>query len=359
MSKTVSIGSDISGLFGVRHATGIQRVIVETHKRLFKSAEKYNFNFNGLNFISESQIGINKYILGDPIIHKYQNDFDRINLALELDGSNSRFYSKFTSSLIKPKVISLIHDLMPITHPDFYYEKASTHFRGYLLRASIMSDCIVVTSNETRKELARANFAYKGAIELIPLGAHSTNPVKHLGHNYDISILVVSTLEPKKGYKEVLDAFDILRTKGINVRLTIVGVYGWNVEEIQKRIMNHDSYSKELVWLNSGISDDEIDLLYAQADIAIASSYVEGFGMAIEEGLAKGVKVIARDIPVFRERQNPNLFYFKETGEDLAQKIIEVKNTNIKNQIPGTGIRSMDDFSRELLDLIKSNIVIT
>jgi glycosyltransferase involved in cell wall biosynthesis len=356
MSEAVNIGSDITGLLGVKYATGIQRVIVETHKRLFESSKKYNFNLKGLNFTSESSTTSNKYILSDPVIQQSQDNFDGINLALELDGSNSRFYSRYTSSLIKPKVISLIHDLMPITHPNFYYKDASTHFRGYLLRALVMSDCIIVTSNETRKELTKVNFKYNGAIELIPLGAYSTNPVKRLVHNYDISLLVIATLEPKKGYREILDAFDILRSKGLNVLLTIVGVYGWNLEEIRQRITNHECYNNELVWLNSGISDDEIDLLYGRADIVIASSYVEGFGFAIEEGLVKGVKVIARDIPVFKERPNSNLFYFHDTGENLAMKIIEVKNTNIDSELLSTNIRTMDDFSRELLGVIKYNI---
>lgn len=358
MSDGKVIGSDISGIYVSKFATGIARVIVETHRNLAQLSSDYNFDLRGLNFRSDSICTENAYILSDPLMSRSQKTFNSVDLALSLDGSNSLFYSNLLKVKNKPYVISLIHDFLPITYPEFYYPNASTHFRSYLLRASNMSDSIILTSHYVEEELHRIKFKFNGPVHIIPLGAHDTTNHVLVEHHFDVSLIVVATLEPKKGYSELLDAFDILKSKGVNVRLIIVGVYGWNMEKIQQRILNHPSFGKELFWYSNGISDQELDKLYAQSDIAIVPSYVEGFGLAIEEGLAKGLIVIARNIPVFKERSQPNLYFFETTGMDLALVIIKQLDVAIaKVSRKPSKIRSMNDFTLDLFGLIKTKLL--
>jgi len=61
--------------------------------------------------------------------------------------------------------------------------------------------------------------------------------------------------------------------------------------------------------------------------------------------------VIARDIPVFRERPYPNLYFFNGQTEDLSQKILEVAQLPVKPINPGT-IRTMQAFAQDVAEII-------
>lgn len=49
------------------------------------------------------------------------------------------------------------------------------------------------------------------------------------------------------------------------------------------------------------VPDDDLEGLFALADVAAFPSLAEGFGLPVIEAMARGVPVVASDIPVFRE----------------------------------------------------------
>jgi glycosyltransferase involved in cell wall biosynthesis len=145
-----------------------------------------------------------------------------------------------------------------------------------------------------------------------------------------ISFLMVGTIEPRKGYLQTLEALDILWRGGVDVNLVIVGKEGWlpvpqesrrDIPETIARIKNHPELNKRLFWLE-GISDEYLEKVYAASTCLIAASYGEGFGLPLIEAAQKGIPILARDIPVFREVAGEHAAYFKaDTPEQLAQAI--------------------------------------
>lgn len=146
-----------------------------------------------------------------------------------------------------------------------------------------------------------------------------------------ISFLMVGTIEPRKGYLQVIDAFDQLWNKGVDIQLIIVGKAGWghlsdalrrNIPETINRLCCHPELNSRLFWLE-GISDEYLENVYASSTCLIAASYGEGFGLPIIEAAQHNLPVIARDIPVFREVAGGHAFYFEgKTVSDLAQSIL-------------------------------------
>jgi glycosyltransferase involved in cell wall biosynthesis len=108
---------------------------------------------------------------------------------------------------------------------------------------------------------------------------------------------------------------------------------------------------KKLFW-RQNLVDSQVDEFYASSDIAFIVSEGEGFGLALEEGLSKGLKVIARDIPVFRERNYPNLYFFSGAARELSEKIKEISALPTKPLKPNE-IRTMESFANEVAQLIK------
>lgn len=127
------------------------------------------------------------------------------------------------------------------------------------------------------------------------------------------SFLMVGTLEPRKGHSEILDAFDILWRDGQDINLVIVGKKGWKTDELATRIKTHKEYNKRLHWLE-GISDEFLDRVFESCACLIAGSYGEGFGLPLIEAAQRGIPIIARNIPVFREVAGEYAYYFDQNS---------------------------------------------
>lgn len=135
------------------------------------------------------------------------------------------------------------------------------------------------------------------------------------------SFLMVGTLEPRKGYTQVLEAFERLWREGVDVNLVIVGKQGGMLETLIERLRSHPERDRRLFWLE-GISDEYLEKIYTASTCLIAASYGEGFGLPLIEAAQHRLSIIARDIPVFREVAGEHAYYFQaETPDDLAQVI--------------------------------------
>ena len=123
------------------------------------------------------------------------------------------------------------------------------------------------------------------------------------------SFLMVSTIEPRKGYTQTLEAFEQLWSEGMNVNLVIVGKQGWMVEKLIEKLRQHPERGKHLFWFE-GVSDEYLEKIYAVATCLIAASEGEGFGLPLIEAAQHKLPIIARDIPVFKEVAGEFAFYF-------------------------------------------------
>src|SRR5690606_14583343 len=111
------------------------------------------------------------------------------------------------------------------------------------------------------------------------------------------------------------DAFDALWASGESTRLVIVGRQGWLVDELADCLRAHPENGRRLFWL-SDVSDEALLKLYASSDALIMASRAEGFGLPLIEAARHGIRLIARDLPVFREVAGDAAFYFSSQDGD-------------------------------------------
>ena len=92
------------------------------------------------------------------------------------------------------------------------------------------------------------------------------------------SILAVGTIEPRKNYPILLDAFECLVSEqGDDAPvLTVVGNIGWMSEQVEQRLLALQAIGK-CRWLRNA-SDKELSNAYAKASIFTYLSLSEGFG---------------------------------------------------------------------------------
>ncbi|MHB1669635.1 glycosyltransferase family 4 protein [Thiomonas sp.] len=126
------------------------------------------------------------------------------------------------------------------------------------------------------------------------------------------TLLMVGTLEPRKGHAQALAAVESLWKDGIHLNLVIIGKEGWRTQRLARQLRRHPERNRRLFWLEKA-SDALLMQLYAQSSALLAASYAEGFGLPLIEAARQGLPIIARDIPVFHEVAGEFAFYFPDT----------------------------------------------
>lgn len=212
----------------------------------------------------------------------------------------------------------ILHDIIAEEHPEFFKPRDSRNFSRWLRRITSF-DGIFAVSKATEDTFnawkVREGIASSAQTGHFHLGANfkSSSDIVPVQLSAELTarplFLQVSTLEPRKGYAQLISAFETLWAAGVDVNLALVGRKGWMVAGLIRRIKKHPELNRRLFWF-SYATDAELVALYKHATAVVVASEAEGFGLSVVEGLWHGRPVIARDIPVFREVGGDSLTYF-------------------------------------------------
>ncbi|AGK48437.1 glycosyl transferases group 1 family protein [Burkholderia thailandensis MSMB121] len=232
----------------------------------------------------------------------------------------------------------VVYDLLPFQHPRWFTPRARRSFRHWLSTLAVHADelwCISRTVARETDWLMRRRFGLTNAdiaIRSFDLGAETlghahaapasmpaqADPCRDAAHPL---LLMVGTIEPRKGHAQVLDAFDALWRDGAEVTLVVVGAPGWHVEPVVQRLQRHAQNGRRLIWLHDA-DDARLEALYAQADGLVMASEAEGFGLPIVEAARHGKPLFLRDLDVFREVAGSHATYFRAAdGGALAREL--------------------------------------
>jgi O-antigen biosynthesis alpha-1,2-rhamnosyltransferase len=238
-------------------------------------------------------------------------------------------------------VVSVIYDLIPLTHPHFCDPPLVRAFERWFEWVAETAEGYMCISETIRRELEARLTARKP-------GAAPWTDHFYLGSELDLAqrpgrvnasiaalfedgvpvYLMVSTIEPRKNHEYLLDAFDRIWAGGANVRLCIIGRVGWKCEGLLRRIRQHHELGKRLFMFND-VDDRSLEFAYARARALVLPSHVEGFGLPLVEAMQRGAPAMASDIPVFREVGGPYLSYFDLGNPDsLAELVVRYEETD-------------------------------
>lgn len=248
----------------------------------------------------------------------------------------------------------LVYDLLPLTNPGGFRKARVKHFAKWASVVAIFSDSVLCIShcveNDARTWLGVVSDLSGSSLRsvVVPLGSElmlthkdveDASTTRLLDELKDQPwVLMVGTLEPRKAYSEVLDAFDILWMNEDSPALVIVGKPGWKVDRLKARILTHPLHGRKLYWLASA-TDSDLDAIYRDATGVLAASFAEGYGLPLAEAMLYGCSVLARDIPVFREVTKGKAEYFSDVAADLlALKLNNwIRTVNKKKRHYGLG----------------------
>lgn len=310
----------VNGSFLLKHAHGFSRDL-----------------FNEIpNCFSDSIVDVSE---GDIL---FSSD---LNCGDVIDANSNAFYLKLKQKGVK--IAFMVNDILPVTHPEFFPPGSNENFDIWLRVITSISEKIIFISKsvlDSYEDWCDQNNINISGIELgwSHLGANidtialkSDNSSKKIlslapFENDKISFLMVGTLEPRKGHLQVLEAFEILWKKGIDINLIIVGKEGWlqlpndmrrTIPDIVARLKEHSELNVHLFWFDH-VDDTELDFIYSSSNSLIFASEGEGFGLPLIEAARKSLPLIIRDIPVFREIAGECAFYFDSSNPKILSETI-------------------------------------
>lgn len=372
-SEQQSIFVDVSAILRHDAQTGIQRVVRAVWSELKgRRAEglnvmpvyatgKQGYCYAPLDFLERPDRPLGSI----PVCARPGDKFLGLDLSAHLLPKYRRQLRAWRSHGASVHIV--VYDLLPLQRPDWFSSAASAHYRRWFEILSEEVDQAICISDQVADEL-------RDTLALIETARHLKIGRLHMGFDIAASqpssglcdevrrlleqlrfrpaVLMVGTVEPRKGYDAAIAAFEHLwRTRGAeSPDLIIVGKGGWKTDALQHSLRFHPENSRRLHWLDS-VSDEGLCLFYEACRGVLVASRGEGFGLPLVEAAQHRRPVLARDLRVFRDQGLPNVTYFKsDDAEALADDIMALVNVELPTK--ALQPQSWSDCVDELLQQI-------
>jgi glycosyltransferase involved in cell wall biosynthesis len=204
------------------------------------------------------------------------------------------------------KIICFVHDLIPITHPEYARAGQDSRHRQRIETVGAMADAVIVNSADTKHEFLRflQPRSRLPAVHVVHLGvkaAPSPPETPEITTDPSPYFLIVATIEPRKNHLLLLHLWREFGQAGRPVpRLILVGRRGWE-NEMLIDMLERCAALTGLVEERSAVSDRDLATLMRHARAVLLPAFAEGFGLPVCEALAAGTPVICSDLPALRE----------------------------------------------------------
>lgn len=203
------------------------------------------------------------------------------------------------------KPVYLVHDLIPISHPEFCRPGESKRHRQRMRTVLDSAAGVIANSAATRDallEFARRERRPEPPCEVAWLASPDEVDATPVPSGNRPTFVMIGTIEGRKNHLLLLHLWERLAKElgPATPKLVLIGQRGWEADEVfalLDRSPRLKGYVRELGRCDNATMLGWLD----QARALLMPSFIEGFGIPVIEALQRGVPVIASDLPVFRE----------------------------------------------------------
>jgi glycosyltransferase involved in cell wall biosynthesis len=211
-----------------------------------------------------------------------------------------------------PFEVSVLHDLCPLVVGWTFPEAARWGFERFFAEDLLESDVAISVSHSTKADAAwlcpmpqdRIKVAHSGMS--LCLGTHRhrgrVRRSEHIG-------LAVSTVEPRKNARFLLDWFHSATALPPDAELWWVGRMGWLMSREELRKVTRPPGGRRVRFLGN-VSDAALCRLYRRAAWTIYPSVYEGFGFPVVDSLRHGTPVLTSRNSSLREFDHEGVYFF-------------------------------------------------
>lgn len=236
------------------------------------------------------------------------------------------------------RVVQMIYDLIPYTHPQYHTEKLSTEYCAWLERVRHHTCAFMCISENTARNLTeflssrgvRADVAVTALAH--EFGGYERNQPLRIQEGSRLSglvggrpyVLCVGTLEIRKNGLGLARAWQkVHETLGSATPLLIfAGSRGWRIEKFEEFLEATDHVSQTIKIIQAP-SDAELAALYAQSLFTVYPSFYEGWGLPVGESAWFGKYGVVASNSSLPEVCGDDVDYMDPDNiDDMAAKIL-------------------------------------
>jgi glycosyltransferase involved in cell wall biosynthesis len=255
------------------------------------------------------------------------------------------------------KYVVSVHDLTAWRLPEALPPMYARYIRNAISRAVEVADLILCPSQSVRKEVIqhfnlseeRVGAAWNGHSQLPEIPAGRREELRRqLGSRLGLQkpfVLFVGTLERRKNVTALVEAFARVAAE-FDVQCVMVGKPGFGYDEIKSSVNRQECCARYI--LPGFVTDEELALLYTEAELFAFPSWYEGFGTPLVEAMCFGLPIVASRIPSTEEVAAEAAVYYDQPQDDdaLAERMIEVLgNRELKHELGRRGKLRAGKFS--------------
>ncbi|MDO7836028.1 glycosyltransferase [Sphingobium sp. HBC34] len=250
-----------------------------------------------------------------------------VNLGTSWWLQNYFMFVREAKRLYGIRYIPFVHDFIPIMTPEHCVKELTQDFISWALGVYQHADFFLVNSQATKCDLIKVagilgHEVDASDVAVIPLDAEFRSPdakvaptdkLREWGLSANDFVLIVSTIESRKNHIGALDAWlALIQKHGARQvpKLVCVGNRGWLNDEVYARIDQSPLLRSRVVML-SGLSDEELGLLYKSCRFTLYPSNYEGWGLPVTESLCFGKVPLLSDSSSLPEAGGPFGVYFE------------------------------------------------
>jgi glycosyltransferase involved in cell wall biosynthesis len=215
-----------------------------------------------------------------------------------------------------PTVLT-VHDMIFKLFPE--HQKSLNY---WYLNATMPMYCrrahaIITVSESSKRDIVahydiapeRVTVVYEAAAPEFLCGSQAA--MEHARKRYALPehfLIHVGTIEPRKNLSRLIEALHLLRERGLEIPLVVVGAKGWLYNQLFRRLKELEIGDNIL--FPGYVAANDLPALYSAATAAVMPSVYEGFGLPVLEAMACGIPVISSDTSSLPELGGEAAFYF-------------------------------------------------
>lgn len=225
--------------------------------------------------------------------------------------------------------IVTIHDLSYLVHPECAVPGVARYLRAAVPPSLARAHAILADSQSTKDDLVRLLDVDATRIEVVYAAVDArfhpidVATIAHIREKYQLPdrfVLSGGTLEPRKNYVRLFEAYAMARQQASMPPLVVFGRRGWMYEDIiaaPGRLGIDDC-----VRFVDFVDDSDLPALYNLAWAFVYPSLYEGFGLPALEALACGTPTLVSDVSSL-----------PEVVGDAALRVAPTDTTGIARQL--------------------------
>ena len=193
--------------------------------------------------------------------------------------------------------VAMIHDMIPITNPEYQNWKQSAYLKWALRYASRHPERVVTNSEATKAEIVRLVGVSPDKIAVTPLGpGNEIAPMDPATARVDAPFprffFTLGTLEPRKNVPVLFEALSLLKRQGRlgDLGLVVGGGRGWKEAGIFESLERLGVADR--VHFAGYVPDADLPALFARCEAFVYPSLAEGFGMPVLEAMLAGAPTL-------------------------------------------------------------------